>query len=138
VVNSSPTNRELVEKLLAAYMSGDEDVLRAAVAPDSEVHGHPDIVNAGTYYGFEGFRQWARDWEEAWEEVSYELGELIEVSDSFLVAPVHVTGRGAGSGIEIDSVFGWLYGFRDGQVVQFHVYATVEEAVETARRLTGE
>jgi ketosteroid isomerase-like protein len=132
------SNAELVYEVLAAYERGDEETLRARIDPDSEVYGHPEIVNAGTYHGFEGFRQWASEWEEAWDEISYELGELIEIGDDFIVAPVHVVGRGAGSGVEIDSVFGWMYEWRDGRSVRFHVYPSVEVALEATRKLAGE
>jgi ketosteroid isomerase-like protein len=131
-------NHELVLKMLGAYMTGDEATLRSIIGPESEVHGDPGILNTGTYYGYAGFRQWVQQWEEAWDEINYELGEMIDVGDSIIVTPVHVVGRGAGSGVEIDSVFGWLYEFRDGRAVRFHVYATVESAIESAERLAGE
>jgi ketosteroid isomerase-like protein len=134
-VNGSNANRELVQKMLAAYMTGDDDTLQAILDPGGEIYGDPGIVNSGTYRGYDGFRQWVQQWEEAWEEINYELGEMIDVGDSIVVVPVHVVGRGAGSGVEIDSVFGWLYEFRDGRAVRFHVYATVERAVESAESL---
>ena len=123
---------------MGAYLTGDEDTLRTLIPPDGEIHGAPGIVNSGTYHGFDGFQQWVKQWEEAWEEINYELLELIDVGDSIVVVPVHVIGRGAGSGLEIDSVFGWLYEFRDEQAVRFHVYASVEDAREAAGRLAEE
>jgi ketosteroid isomerase-like protein len=131
-------NHELVQRSLAAYLTRDEATLKALLHPEAEIHGDPGIVNAGTYWGYDGYVRWVQEWEEAWEEVNYDLLEMIDVGSSIVVVPVHVVGRGAGSGVEIDSVFGWLYEFRDGQGVRFHVYATVEEAVETARRLADE
>ncbi len=41
---------------------------------------------------------------------------MIEVDDSFVVVPAHVVGRGAVSGLQIDSVFGWMYECQDGQL----------------------
>ena len=131
-------NLPLIVEMLVAYREGDDERLRAFMHPDGEVYGAPEIVNSGTYYGFEGFKRWVGEWEEAWEEISYELGEIVEVSESVLVAPVHVVGRGAGSGVEIDTVFAWLYEWRDGRVSRFHVYATVEDALEAARGMAGE
>jgi len=106
-------------------------------SPDAEVYGAPGIINAGTYHGYEGFQQWVRQWEEAWDEINYELGDMIEVGNAFVVVPAHIVGRGAGSGLEIDSVFGWMYEFQDGKAVRFHTYATVDDALEAARRLSG-
>jgi ketosteroid isomerase-like protein len=132
------SNAELVYETLAAYQLGDEGRMRELIDPEAEIHGDPGIVNAGTYHGFEGFQRWTREWEEAWGEISYDLGELIEASDAVLVAPVRVVGRGAGSGVEIDSVFGWMWEFRDGRATRFHVYPTVEVALDAARKLAAE
>jgi ketosteroid isomerase-like protein len=137
-VNGSSANRELVQRMLQAYLAQDEEALRAIINPEGEIYGDPGIVNAGTYRGYDGFRQWVQQWEDAWDEISYELGELIDIGDTVVVAPVHVVGRGAGSGVEIDSVFGWMYEFRDGRAVRFHVYPTLDSALETARRLADE
>jgi ketosteroid isomerase-like protein len=128
-------NVERVYDLLAAYMQGNEEKLRDSTDPAAETYGAPGIVNAGTYHGYDGFLQWSRQWEEAWDEISYELLEVVEVRESIVVVPVHTVGRGAGSGVEIDTVFGWMYEFRDGLVTRFHVYPTVDDALDAARRL---
>jgi ketosteroid isomerase-like protein len=132
----SSGNVELVQRVLGAYLTGDEDTLREMIPPDAEVYGDPGIINAGTYHGYEGFQQWVRQWEEAWDEINYELLELIEVGDSFVVVPAHIVGKGAVSGLEIDSVFGWMYEFKDGKTARFHTYATVDDALKAARRLS--
>jgi ketosteroid isomerase-like protein len=131
-------NVERVYELLAAYLQGNEERVRQLIDPEGEIYGAPGIVNSGTYGGYEGFRQWVSQWEEAWAEISYDLGEIVEVDESMLVVPVHVVGRGASSGVEIDTVFGWLYEWRDGLATRFHVYPTVEDATEAAARLAGE
>jgi ketosteroid isomerase-like protein len=128
-------NVERVYELLAAYMQGDEAKLRDSIDPEAETYGAPGIVNAGTYHGYDGFLHWSRHWEEAWDEIGYELLEVNEVSDSIVVVPVRAVGRGAGSGLEIDTVFGWMYEFRDGLLTRFHVYPTADDALDAARRL---
>ena len=133
----SSANAELVQKILGAYMTGDEETLRSMIPPDGEIYGDPGIVNAGTYRGYDGFMQWVKQWEEAWGDISYELQEMIEVGDSFVVVPAHIVAKGSGSGVEIDDVFGWMYQFENGQAVRFHTYATVDEALEAARRLSA-
>jgi ketosteroid isomerase-like protein len=127
----STGSAELVHKMLEAYLSGDEDTLRSMFAPDGEIYGAPGLINSGTYRGFDGFKQW----EDAWDEVSYELGEVTAMGDGLLVMPAHIVARGAGSGVETDNVFGWMWEFRDGQAVRFHAYVTVDEAKAAAQRL---
>jgi ketosteroid isomerase-like protein len=130
-------NAEFVRRMLTAYVSGDEETMRASIAPDGEIYGAPGLINAGTYHGYEGFRQWIAQWEEAWGEVDYDLREPVDFGETIVVIPVRITGRGAGSGLEVDSQFGWLYEIKDDQMVRFHVYPAVDEALEAAERLSG-
>jgi ketosteroid isomerase-like protein len=132
----SSGNVDLVQKILGAYITGDQETLRAMIPPEAEIYAVTGLINAGTYHGYEGFMQWTRQWNDAWDEVDYELGETIEIGDSFVVVPAHITARGAGSGLEINSVFGWMYQFEDGRAVRFHTYATVDDALEAATRLS--
>ena len=131
-------NIQRVNDLLAAYMRGDEDEVRDSIDPRAEIYGAPGLVNAGTYYGDEGFQQWIGQWTEAWAEERFELGEFVEVDESVLVVPAHITGRGASSGVEIDHVFGWLFEWREGRATRFHVYLTVDDALDAARSLIAE
>jgi ketosteroid isomerase-like protein len=133
----SNPNVALVYDTLAAYQQGDEERLRSLIHPEAEAYGAPGLINTGTYRGYEGLREWLRQWEEAWDEESYELGEIIEVDDSILVVPVRVGGRGAGSGVEIDRVFAWLYQWEDGLARRFHIYPDVEAALAAASELAA-
>ena len=133
----SSANAEFVGRMLAAYQAGDDETLRAAMAPDGEIYGAPGLINSGTYHGYDGFRQWIDQWEEAWGEVDYELGEPIDFGETIVVIPARITGRGAGSGLEVDSTFGWLWEVRDDKMVRFHAYPAVDEATEAAERLSG-
>jgi ketosteroid isomerase-like protein len=130
-------NVEFVGRMLVAYLNGDHETLRASIQADGEIYGAPGLLNSGTYHGYEGFRQWIAQWEEAWGEVDYDLGEPIEFGKTLVVIPVRISGRGAGSGLEVDSKFGWLYDIREGRMARFHAYPTVDDAVEAAKRLSG-
>jgi ketosteroid isomerase-like protein len=132
------SNVQLVYETLVAYQQGDEETLRRLMHPEGQVYGAPGMVNTGTYHGWDGFRQWVSQWEEAWDEISYELGELVEVDESVIVAPVHIVGRGASSGVEIDTTFGWLYRWEDGLLTRYEVHPSLEEALEAARELAGD
>ena len=47
----SSGNTELVQKILGAYLTGDEETLRAMIPPHGEIYGAPGIINTGTYHG---------------------------------------------------------------------------------------
>ena len=138
LVNEEQSNAELVVETLAAYQRGDDETVRAGMHPDVEVYSEPGMINSGSYAGFEGFKQWASQWEEAWEEITYEPVEFIDVDDARLVVRTHVTGRGAGSGLEIDRDFAFLYEIEDGRATRFHLYESVENAVDAAHRMARE
>ena len=58
-------------------------------------------------------------------------GETIAQGD-LVLARVHFTGRGAGSGIEVDIEAGHLIRFRDRLIVEFSAFATWQMALEEA------
>ena len=122
--------------MLGVYLSGDQEALREIIDPSAEIYGAPGLINSGTYFGYDGFQEWIREWEEAWDSVDYDLQEMIQVGDSIVVVPAHIVGRGAGSGVETDSLFGWLFEFRNGRATRFHAYVSPDEALEAAKRLT--
>lgn len=133
----SAGNVELVQRVLGAYLSGNQEALREVIDPEGEIYGGPGLINSGTYIGYDGFQQWIGQWEEAWDEVNYDLRQPIEIGDSIVVIPAHIVARGAGSGVEIDSEFGWLFQFRDERAVRFHAYVSLDEALQAANALTG-
>jgi len=137
-VNGSKSNAELVVEALTAYQQGDEETLRELMDPEVEIYAEPGMINAGRFTGFEGFKQWVSQWEEAWDAASYEPLEFVEVDDRRLVVRVRVVGRGAGSGVEIDREFGYLYEIEDGRSTRYHLYDSAEKAVEAAHRLAEE
>jgi ketosteroid isomerase-like protein len=131
------SNTELMIEALAANERGDDETLRALMDPEIEIYAEPGMINAGRYTGWEGWQQWVAQWDEAWEEISYAPIEFIEVGDSIVVAPTRVVGRGAGSGLEIDRVFAFLYEVRDGKAIRIHTYGSKERALEAAAELAG-
>jgi ketosteroid isomerase-like protein len=130
-------NIELVQRMLGAYVSGDRETLRSIIDPEGEIYGAPGLINSGTYTGYEGFQQWIGQWEDAWDEVSYDLQQPMEIGSAIVVVPAHIVARGAGSGMETDSVFGWLFEFRDGRATRFHAYVSLDEALDAAKALAG-
>ena len=52
----SSSNAELVQRVLGAYLTGDEKTLREMIPPEAEIYAEPGLINAGTYHGFDGFQ----------------------------------------------------------------------------------
>jgi ketosteroid isomerase-like protein len=96
----SRENVELVRRFYEAWNGGDLDLVVAGFAPEIEWHGHPRLPEPGPYRGPEQVERWMEQFREAWGELSAEPVELLDAGDS-VVALVHMTGRGRGSGVEV-------------------------------------
>ena len=59
------------------------------------------VLNPDVYEGHEGIRRFLADVHEAWDTFTWEPEELVESGD-LVLSLVHSTGRGRGSGLELD------------------------------------
>ena len=50
-----------------------------------------------------------------------------------MVVLIHTTGRGRGSGLEIDNHIAWVWTFRGGQAVRMVVYEEPADALASSR-----
>jgi ketosteroid isomerase-like protein len=91
---------ELVRRYYEDWNRSDTKAVIAAFAPDVEWHGHPRLPEPGPYTGREELRRWMAQFQEAWGELSARPIELLDAGDS-VVALIHMTGRGRGSGVEV-------------------------------------
>jgi ketosteroid isomerase-like protein len=118
----SAENVERVRRHYAAWNNGDIQAATAAFAPDVEWHGHPRLPEPGPYRGREEVERWMAQFQEAWGELSAEPVELVDAGDS-VVALVHMTGRGRGSGVAVrGGVDVHVIRFDDGNVTYFRIY----------------
>ena len=76
----------------------------------------------------EGFAALMRKWLSAWERpLKIEAEDFIQSGDRILVL-VHWTGRGKGSGVEIEGRGAHLWTFREGLAVGFDTYRDRDDA----------
>jgi ketosteroid isomerase-like protein len=91
---------ELVRRYYEDWNRGDIEAVTGALAPDVEWYGHPRLPEPGPYRSREDVERWMGQFREAWGELVAEPVELLEASGG-AVALVHMTGRGRGSGVEV-------------------------------------
>jgi ketosteroid isomerase-like protein len=91
-----------------------------------------NVLNPGTYEGFDGFVRFADAVGEAWAEFRMEPGEAFEQGD-LVVVLVRAVGTGRGSGVEIAGDVAVVCEMRDGLIASFRV----EPDREAALRLVG-
>ena len=124
---------ELVHRGWEAWEKGDAEATLALYDPDVVVYAPPEIGNAGTFHGIEGFLEWAGAWYEAWETFEQELIEVELVGETHVIADTMQKGKGRGSGIEVERHASWLYEVRDEKLVYMSLYWNREAALADAR-----
>src|SRR4249919_3467652 len=86
------------------WTNRDFSVLPEFAHPDVVADLSRNIFNPGVYRGFDGFRPIVEQTDEMWEDFQTELEELIDGGDQ-VVAAVRISGRGRGSGVEVEMQF---------------------------------
>jgi hypothetical protein len=130
-------NVALVRVTIEAYNTGEVQLIADQVHPQIEVLTGPSLINAGTYWGPDGLLQWLEQWNEAWDEFQLSIEELEPVGERHVLAVIRQSGRGRGSGVEIEGQVAHVYEFEDGICTRFHLYADEDEARAAADRLAA-
>jgi ketosteroid isomerase-like protein len=112
----------LARRSIDAYNRGDVEALLEQLDEEIEVYTPPELPNAGTYRGHQGFLQWLDQWDEAWEEFRLEIERIDFVGDRCGVVTVRQFGRGAGSGVEVEMRIAQLYEMRGDKAARLHYY----------------
>jgi ketosteroid isomerase-like protein len=97
----SSDNVELVRRHYEDWNRGDIAAVIGAFAPDVEWHGHPRLPEPGPYRGRADVERWMGQFREAWGQLEARPVELLDAGDS-VIALVHMSGRGRGSGVEVE------------------------------------
>ena len=126
----SQENVEVVRRMCDAFVAGDVadalDVLHVDVKWHGTIggleegrpaHGHDEVI--------EGFMESLRDW----ERHSLEAEDYLDAGDRVVVF-WHETGRGKGSGVEVETRTAVVYTVRGDEVVEVQGYMDRGEALE--------
>jgi ketosteroid isomerase-like protein len=119
--------RESLEQLYEEWGRGDFSGHAELFDPEmkGETFGMGEPIRFDSYDEFLGaMREWLSTWE---RPIRIEAEEYIEAGDRILVL-IHWTGRGKGSGVEIEGRGAHLWTFREGVVVGHETYRDRDEA----------
>ena len=129
----SAQNVEFVRRFFEDVNRGDVDALLARLTPEFEMVVPAEMgVEPQTYRGPEGFRRWFDSFAEIME-VRVEGHDFIAIGDR-VVAPHTLHARGRETGIDTEQYTVHVWHLRDGKAETLEVFATLEEAMESARR----
>jgi ketosteroid isomerase-like protein len=117
----SAENVELLRRYYDSWNRGDFDSVVSALSEDVEWLGHPRLPEPGPYTEPAAVGRWMEQFREAWGELHAEPVELLEAGDG-VVALVHMTGRGRGSGVAVSGgVDVHVVAFESGKVRFFRI-----------------
>lgn len=123
----SQENVEVVRLTFDAYNRGDYDGALELLAPDVVWEIGQELPARGR----EAVRAMWDRWESEWEELKTVPEEFIDAGDKVVVR-VHYSGRGAGSGVEVDDLVFDVYTVRDCLCVRKVEFRDRSEALAAA------
>ena len=130
--------RKQLEDVYAGLNSGDVDRALAHVAPDVEIVTSGAFLDEGAVYrGHEGVREFLAMVNESFDRLLYEPVEMTDLDDGRVLSLVRVTGRGKGSGVEVEMDAGHIWTLRGDKALRLEAYADHESARAAAGSPAG-
>jgi ketosteroid isomerase-like protein len=134
----SQENVEIVRSVFETFQAGIErgDPGAAfdteALVADTEWMPLPGFAGPAVYMGREGFIEFMRTWTEDFEDWSIRLERLIDAGNDRVVALLHQSATGKGSGVPVELHFALLYELEAGRAVRMRNYVDLAQALEAA------
>jgi ketosteroid isomerase-like protein len=130
----SEENVEKIRAVFEAWNRGDWDASLKDTAPDVVIDNSTVIGEwRGVHRGHDAIRRMFERLTESWEKIEMEVSEVIEARDDLVVTSgwSRFVGR---DGIELPGPTrsGWVWRFRDGQIVHVAFYNSLDDALEAA------
>jgi ketosteroid isomerase-like protein len=119
---------EAVRSFISAF-ENDTDTFRNALHP--EIEWFPIQENRMPTRGIEAAMSNRNAWLDTWDEHRLGLEEVVEEGDS-VVALLHITARGTGSGVEVNVRFYAQFKARNGKVSYIYDHEDRTAALEAA------
>jgi len=124
----SQENVDIVRRCLETFET-DEDAWLQTLDP--ELEWYPIEDGHIRRLGHEAALGVRRRWLESWDDHQVDVEEVKDGGDSVVVGQ-HLSGRGKGSGLEVDFRVYLHFKLRDGRVSYVYEYADRGEALEAA------
>ena len=126
----SQENVEIVRHCVEAFLSGDNETALSHYDPEVEFDAtaRPE---GQVYRGHQGVAEAMRVWVGAWEDWKFEVEEFIDMGDRVLLI-ARESGRGKGSGVEIDQQAFVVFTLRQGKIVRWQGFVHRDPALEAA------
>ena len=127
----SQENVEVIQRGRRAFNEGDIEGIVEAAHPEIEIKligGFAD-VGESSFSGHAGVRRFFTDWFATFETVRLDHEKFIEAGEN-VVSVSKLKATVAGSPAPVELLFGIVWGFKEGKVVQYDGYYELREALE--------
>jgi ketosteroid isomerase-like protein len=118
--------------LLDAYRRVDLEALFEHLDPEIEIVQPPEIPDATSYRGREGFIEAFLDWPGHWKDFSIEPCRIFGADAEHLVVDAIHRGRSESVDLEVEAQIVFLMRWVDGLMTNWDMFLTVEEALGRA------
>src|SRR5688500_17960156 len=122
---------ELVRRALAALNDGDIEGLTAICDRDFELDMSDRVFNPSTYRGHDGIRQFHAEGLDVWDHSTWEA-EQVEDRGSLGVALLRTSGKGRGSGLEVERQTAMIWTVRGDKATSLQFYRDQDRALAAA------
>ena len=126
----SRENVEIVRRQTEAYARGDWEEAMSFFDPDVVYDITRNSAGGGVFHGLQGVWRGFAEWIGSWEEYRTEVLEVIDAGEDKVVVTTRQTGKGRGSGIEVEMANGVVNTLRNGKVIRMDVFPSRAEALE--------
>jgi ketosteroid isomerase-like protein len=120
------SNSEVFQRVWELYAAGRVPEILEHLDP--AVEWRPALVDAGSYHGHDGVREWANASRRAWKSVTVVLEWLSEV-DGCMVATGRMSALDHRGDQVVDSDIACVAEFRDGRVVRAASFLSDDDAL---------
>lgn len=133
----SEQNIAALERQREAFNRRDLDAAMEAFDSEAEWQMAREDPDASTLQGTTAIRRLWESWLEAYPDLRVDAREVIPAGGRVL-AWVRISGRGAGSGVEVTQEEAYVYTFDNGKIVRVEEYFDRTEAFQAAGVAAGE
>jgi ketosteroid isomerase-like protein len=122
---------EIVRDAHKALNSGNIDALIRLCDPKFRLDMSDRVFNPAVYEGHDGIRRFYAEVRDVWETYTWEPEKLVE-SRGRVIALLRSSGKGRGSGVEIERRTAMLWTVRGDRLTSLRFFRERDEALEAA------
>jgi ketosteroid isomerase-like protein len=112
-----------------ALNRGDISAALDVLDSQAEWNEHSELPEASSYHGKETIRTFLESFLESWQEFHQEPEDLVAEGDKVAIM-LHLSARGKGSGVSVESRYAHVWTMRAGKGVRVDAYDDASKALE--------